>query len=185
MKFSILIPTLPERHALLKRLENVLLPQLVEGVEIVKDDRPRGISTGQKRTELISRANGQHVCFVDDDDMVAVYYVSEILKALESNPDCVTFDGWMTTNGISRVDWSIKLGERYEARKDPDGITRYYRFPNHLCPIRKTIAQQVIFPAKYQGEDYEWAKSINDRGLLKTSVHIPLKLYHYDYRTVK
>lgn len=185
MKLSILIPTLPERHGLLKRLENVLLPQLVEGVEIVKDDRPRGISTGQKRTELISRANGEHVCFIDDDDMVSVYYVSEIMKALESNPDCVTFDGWMTTNGGSRVDWSIKLGERYEARRDGDGITRYYRFPNHLCPIRKTIARQVIFPAKYQGEDYEWAKAINDRGLLKTSVHIPLKLYHYEYRTVK
>lgn len=185
MKLSILIPTLPERSGHLKRLENILIPQLKDNVEVVLDDRPRGVSTGEKRNNLILRATGEYTCFVDDDDSVTVYYISEILKALESNPDVVTFDGWMTTNGSSRVDWSIKLGEKYESRKDPDGITRYYRWPNHLTPMRKSLIQHVKFPNKHQGEDYEWCKQINDMRLLKTSIHIPLKLYHYEYRTNK
>lgn len=185
MKLSILIPTLPERAGHLKRLENILLPQLKPQVEIVKDDRPRGVTTGEKRNDLIKRAVGEYICFCDDDDQITAYYLDEILKALESNPDVVTFDGWMTTDGGSRVDWSIKLGENYEARKDPDGITRYYRWPNHLTPMRKSLIQHIQFPHKHQGEDYEWCKKINDMRLLKTSVHIPLKLYHYQFVTRK
>lgn len=185
MILSILIPTLPERSGFLKRLENVLLPQLVEGIEIVKDDRPRGITTGEKRNDLINKANGKYVCFIDDDDLISAYYLNEVIKALQESPDVVTFEGWMTTNGGNRVDWVIKLGENYEARKDADGITRYYRWPNHLCPMLKTVAQSVKFPAKHQGEDYDWCKTIRDRGLLKKSVHIPLKMYHYDFKTHK
>ena len=181
MILSILIATLPERA---HHLQNILsLIKFQDGVEIIVDNRPRNVPTGVKRNDLIAKATGEYVCFVDDDDFVTEDYVSLILESSKSNPDCITFEGWMTTNGISHVDWIIKLGEKYEARQDPDGITRYYRFPNHLVPIKRSIASQHSFPAIWQGEDYQWACKIQP--LLKTSVHIPKKLYHYKFITDK
>lgn len=183
MKLSILIPTMPERLHHLQNIKRLLEPQLTPEVEVIYDDRPRGIPTGQKRNEMIARATGEWVCCVDDDDEVSSTYISDILEALNSNPDCVTFEGWMTTNGGSYVHWIIKLGEKYEARTDPDGVTRYYRFPNHLVPIRKSIASRVKFPDIWQGEDYQWAVKIQP--FLSTSVHIPKLLYHYKFVTYK
>lgn len=181
MMLSILTCTLPERAHLLKRLTNQLTPQ-IEGkpVEFLVDARGRHITTGQKRNDMIQQSKGAWVCFVDDDDNISGNYVELILKALESNPDVVTFEGWMTTNGVHRVDWVIMLGERYEERGG-----KYYRFPNHLCPIRKSIAVQYKFPYITQGEDYQWAKAIMLAGELKTTVHIPEKIYHYDFLTKK
>lgn len=177
---SILIPTLPERVHLLQRCTEHIGTN--PEVEIVIDNRPLGITTGQKRNDLIDRAQGEYVCFVDDDDFVQPGYLNEIIYAIKMNdyPDCVTFEGWMSTDGKFTADWVIKLGENYE---DRGGI--YYRFPNHLVPIKKRIAQRVKFPDKTLGEDFEWAKGIRDRGLIKTSFHIPKKLYHYCYLTRK
>lgn len=180
MILSILIPTLPERAHLLQRCAEHIGTH--PEVEILIDNRPRGTTTGQKRNDLIDRAQGEYICFVDDDDFVQPGYINEIIYAIKANgfPDCVTFEGWMTTDGKHTADWVIKLGENYE---DRGGI--YYRFPNHLVPIKKRIAQKVKFPNKTQGEDYEWALQIKQRGLIKTSVHINKKLYHYAYITKK
>lgn len=183
MILSVLIASLPERAHHLANMMSLLTPQFRDGVEIIVDNRPRNVPTGVKRNDLIARANGDYVCFVDDDDFVTEDYVSSILEASKSNPDCITFEGWMTTNGLHRVDWIIKLGEKYEARQDPDGVTRYYRFPNHLVPIKRSIASQHSFPAIWQGEDYQWAVKLQP--FLKTSVHIPKQLYHYKFITGK
>lgn len=183
MKLSILIPTLPERHQMLRQLMANLSSQATQfpgEVEIKINDAGRSMRTGEKRNTMITLADGDYVVFVDDDDKLDRSYVYEIMKALESNPDCVTFNGWMTTNGSHRVDFVIKLGEKYEERGG-----KYYRFPNHIVPIRRSIAEQVKFPNITQGEDYIWAKQINDRRLLKTSVHIDKQLYWYDFKTNK
>jgi glycosyltransferase involved in cell wall biosynthesis len=185
MKLSILTCTIPERANYLKRLSNLLTPQM-EGkpVEFLIDPRPKHVPTGKKRNDLINQSSGAWVCFIDDDDWIAPTYIDDILKALESNPDCVTFEGWYTENGRNRVDWVIKLGERYEARHEK-GKYMFFRYPNHLAVIRKSIANQVRFPEVWQGEDFAWATRIKDLNLIKTSVHIPKHLYHYDFRTQK
>lgn len=183
---SILICSLPDRKHHLVRLMDSLKGQLTDEVEVLIDDCGRSLPTGTKRNNLIMRATGQYVVFIDDDDDVSSVYIPEVLKYIKNGyPDCVTFEGWMTTNSANRVDWIIKLGEKYEARRDSDGITRYYRFPNHIVPIKKSIARAVKFMDIWQGEDYKWAKQINDMGLIKTSNHIPLKLYHYKFITHK
>lgn len=179
MSLSILIPTLPERAMQLHRLRLNLDKQAARfpgEVEIRIHDQGRSMTTGEKRNWLVSQAWGTHTVFFDDDDFPQPTYVEDIMMALKSDPDCVTFNGWMTTNGAHRVDFIIKLGEKYEERGG-----KYYRFPNHIVPIRKTIAESVKFQHISQGEDYKWAKEINDRGLIKTSVHIDKQLYHYDF----
>lgn len=183
MILSVLICTIPERSHHLNSIMTQLSAQNQDGVEIIVDNRDKGVPTGTKRNELIRKATGEYVCFVDDDDDITHDYISSILEAAKQNPDCITFEGWMTTNGLHRVHWIIKLGEKYEARTDPDGVTRYYRFPNHLVPIRRSIASQVQFPGIWQGEDYQWAVKLQP--LLKTSVHIPKLMYHYKFITNK
>lgn len=185
MTLSILTATIPERANYLKRLSDLITPQ-IDGkpVEWLIDPSPRKTPTGTKRNSLISQSKGAWVCFVDDDDWIAPTYVQDILKALESNPDVVTFEGWYTENGRNRVDWAINLGEKYEARHEK-GKYMFFRYPNHLAVIRKSIAISVKFKPIWQGEDFQWATEIKDRDLLKTTVHIPKHLYHYEFRTNK
>lgn len=183
MSLSILIPTLPERYVYLKRLQNILLPQVErfkDRVVIHYNDAGKVTTTGEKRNNLVERVQTDYHVFIDDDDNISSHYVASILHAIESKPDCCTFNGWMTTNGGSRKDFVIKLGERYEERR---GI--YYRFPNHIVPMRTSLVRDVKFPHVTTGEDYAFAKKVNDLKLLKTSVHIEDKLYHYDFRTRK
>lgn len=178
MKLSILIPTLPERHQQLARLVRNLQGQKTPEVEIKIHDAGRHITTGEKRNNLIRNCEGEYFVFIDDDDNVPSYYVSELLKAIEQNPDVVTFIGYMTTNGVNRKNFTIKLGSKYEERSG-----HYYRFCNHLCCFKKSLVEHVKFPHIYMQEDYQWAKMINDRKILKSEVHINKDMYHYAYVT--
>lgn len=175
---SVLICTLPERADKLARLRAILQPQIAnfESVEVMHHEGGKEIPTGTKRNQLIENCNGEYFCFIDDDDVISDTYVEDIVKALISNPDVVTFNGWMTTNQSARVDFIIRLGEKYEAR---DG--KYYRWPNHLTVMRKSLVEHVKFEPIWQAEDYRWSKQINDTGLLKTEVHIEKELYWYDF----
>lgn len=183
MMLSILIPTLPERVDYLRRLQAILIPQVEmfkPHVELCYHDAPRGMNIGMKRNELLAMAEGDYTVFIDDDDIVSKDYLGYIMDALLQFPDVVTFNGWMTTNGKNHKDFVIQLNEKYEERNNI-----YYRFPNHLCPMAQERVRSVKFPNVYLGEDYAYAKEIHDRKLLRNSVHIPHKLYHYDFRTFK
>jgi len=180
MILTILICTLPERAEKLKRLLEILRQQITADVEIITDDRGRHITTGQKRNDLLHRAKGIYSVFIDDDDIVSHDYIGKVLQAAKLNPDCITFRGYMTTNGFNRINFVLRLGEKYEER---NGI--YYRFPNHIVPIKTQIGRQVAFENITHGEDYKWALQIKDRNLLKTEFYIDSELYHYDYITKK
>jgi len=184
MTLSILIPTLPERFGYLSRLQAIIMPQVEKyhgEVEVLYHDGGRSYTTGEKRNNLLARAAGTHVMFLDDDDLVSKTYVHDIVGAIrDKNPDVVTFCGWMTTDGAAHIEFIIRLGEKYEAR---DG--KYYRFPNHITAMRKSLVQHFQFPHVNTGEDYAWALQIHNAGVLKTEVHIDKPLYHYDFRTNK
>jgi len=175
MTWTILIPTLPERASMLRRLLNILEPQLVPGVKISINDAGRSMTTGEKRNLMIQNCDTDYFSFCDDDDLVTERYVPAIKTAIDLNPDVVTFNGWMTTNGAARVDFIIKIGEKYEEREG-----KYYRFPNHLCCFKRELVERFKFPPVTQGEDYQWAKRINDNKVLKTEIHLNEQLYHYD-----
>jgi glycosyltransferase involved in cell wall biosynthesis len=172
---SILICTLPERKNKLRRLLDKLLPQIDERVGIVQNDL-QTITIGEKRNYLINESSGEYVCFIDDDDLVSNDYVSKIIAALSSKPDCVGIQGVMTTNGICprRFYHSISVDKWYQ-----NGF-EYYRMPNHLNPIKRTIIKQVLFN-KYLsfGEDKEYSYSV--KKLIKTEIMINDPIYYYLY----
>ncbi len=179
MTLAILICTTPDRAAKLQRIKNILSPQVQrfkDKVFMSIHDGGRSIPTGTKRNMLIEQTSSDYFCFIDDDDVVASYYVDEIVKAMDKSPDVITFNGYITTNGKNRVNWEIKLGNKYEER---DGM--YYRFPNHLAVMKRELVRHIKFPDVWKQEDYHWALQIHNRKLLKTEVHIPLELYGYEF----
>jgi glycosyltransferase involved in cell wall biosynthesis len=181
---SILIPTMPKRGGLLKRLLNVLQPQCTDEVEILIYSDEGRITTGRKRNDLIKQAKGQYIVFVDDDDIVSDTYVSDILNAATKNPDCITFRGWMETDGTNRKEFRLSINYPYTAVWE-NGNEIYLRYPNHITPVKREIALQVPFLNVTMGEDYAWATELHKRKLLTTEVHINKPLYFYLYQTVK
>lgn len=195
MILSILIPTLPERDAMLQTLVDEIISQSqyllaalqTDKVEILTDTRPRGtVTTGQKRNDLIARATGLYTWFIDDDDMILPHSLPAILHACKNDADVICIDGFMTTdnNPASRVPFEMRLGHPYKSATR-NGKEIYLRPPNHLCPIKRSIALQVPFSNKNVQEDYEYCMQLAALGLCKTQHIIPTPVYHYRYVSKK
>lgn len=178
MTWLILICTLPERANKLQRLTRRLDVQISEYPGLVGyklHDAGPSMTTGTKRNQLVEQSVSDYFSFVDDDDVIAGDYVRQIITAIQKNPDVITFNGYMTTNGSNRQNFTIKLGSRYEEKNG-----HYYRFPNHLCVFKREKVRHIKFPDLWVQEDYLWAKAIHDKGILRSEVHIDADLYHYD-----
>lgn len=154
-------------------------------VEVLTEIDNREIPTGTKRNILLQRAKGKYVVHVDSDDYIYPYYIREILKASESDCDCMSINGIYTENGLKETQWFISKDNGYCASKDGNGKEIFLRYPNHITPIRSSIAKQFKFPDIYQGEDYNWATQIHNSRLIKTEVKIYKPLYHYKFKTNK
>lgn len=180
---SVLVPTIPERaasrDALFAELNRQIFaladPWQVE-IRAMLDDGTMPV--GAKRNRLVAEALGRWVCFVDDDDMVADTYVPDILGALGSDPDCVTFMGRLENDGVHQYDWRFGRGCQ-DGVMDNAGVL--WRMPNHLCPVRTSLARGIPFPEIRCSEDSKWAAATTESGLLKTSAVIDKVLYHYRF----
>ena len=177
MILSILIPTLNNRKTKLDRLIQSIDNQLTDDnfklVEILVYPDNGEITTGQKRNELLERAKGEYVVFVDDDDEIPNYYVEEILNASSYNPDSMAITGTMIQNKKVWT-WDIRQSNPY------DQIGNHFRrYTNHITPIKRKLAIQIKFPDKKIGEDFEWATKLKDSGLLKTEYTIDKPMYIY------
>ncbi|NJL70647.1 MAG: glycosyltransferase family 2 protein [Candidatus Competibacteraceae bacterium] len=177
MKLSILICSLGSRHAMLARLLNRLNPQLNENVEVLVETDYGTMSIGEKRNRLLDKATGDYIAFIDDDDLVATDYVSRILDAVKTEPDCVGIEGRMTTDGADPRTFIHSF--RYKTWYEQNGI--YYRNPNHLNPVKREIALKVRFPDKNHGEDRDYSMSLLP--LLTTEVYLEGTTYEYLYIT--
>lgn len=178
-KLSILICTLESRKPLFSQLMIMLKAQKTSEVEILFECDKGELSIGGKRNKLLKRATGDYVCFIDDDDSVDARYVELILEALKSNPDCVKLIGIMSTNGRNqrRFEHSIKFYNYFELN------TIYCRPPNHLNPIKRSIAIKFKFPEINMGEDTDWAMQISRSMLLQKEAVIDIPIYHYRFVT--
>lgn len=185
-RLSICIATVPERAtefnllmAELRRQSNGL------PVEIISDAIPRGhVTVGRKRQFLLDTAQGDYVVSIDDDDWIPPEYVSTILGALESNPDCIGH--YELVEGMSKVPqlsiWTKQAGRWMngpEARKRY-GL-EYVRTTFHKTPLKREHAIAIGFKDMAFGEDHEFSQRLMASGRLKTEVFIPRVLYFYRY----
>lgn len=176
MKFSILICSLEDRANQLRGLLDLLERQIVRGQsEILTAVDNRQKPTGEKRNGLIAQAKGDYIAFVDDDDLVADNYVAKILEAVKTDPDCVGINGIITFDGADPRKFIHSL--RYNSWFEKDEI--YYRCPNHLNPVKRSIALQVPFPNIVFGEDKAYSDGLQK--LLHSEVYVEEPIYYYLY----
>jgi len=149
-----------------------------ENVEIIIACDNKTISTGKKRQLLLELAKNDFVVAVDDDDYVYPYYVEEILKAIQSNPDCVGTRGIYTNDGNQSTEWRLSKDYPNETISEK-GRHIYLRTSNHLTPVKKHLALQAGFPDKSNAEDKWYSERLQP--LLKTEVKIDKIMYHYRY----
>lgn len=170
---SILICHLESREELLAPLLAELEKQ-AEGdhveINVISDNGE--ITIGKKRNDLLLTAKGEYIAFIDDDDWVSPDYISSIITALETKPDCVGIEGTMQTNlGDTVFKHSIDYQGWYT------GADAYYRTPNHLNPVKRQIASKIGFPDLMFGEDRRYSEKL--RKDLHTEVYIDHPIYLY------
>ncbi len=183
MILSILIRTLPWRHETFNFIYNKLLSQratlcLEKFVEILPDDRGKDVSSGQKANDLIRKAQGKYVVFIDDDDDVAEYYIDEMVKACRYDMDCVAINGHMTTDGRDKIRW--RLSKNYEnVTIIENGEQIYLRKTNHITAVKREHALKAPFPNVSNAEDKGYSEGVNR--FLKSEFVIQKPMYHYKY----
>ena len=181
MKLSILIPTVPRRLDFYTNLINHINKQLTEEVEIISDIADVGVkTTGQKRNDLLNSAKGDYVWFIDDDDWISDTAIEDILKGIETNPDSFAINGSYTENGFNYRQWFISKDLEYCADWI-DGKEVYLRPPNHITPMKRIIALQIMFPNKSNAEDYDFCMRLKQSGLIKNEYKIDNPIYEYRY----
>lgn len=179
IKLSILICSLVERRSLfLNRLLEKLEPQIVgKNVEllVISDNAKRSI--GQKRNDAIKMANGEYICFIDDDDLISDDYVDSILnEIIDWSPDVVVFDALITFD--DQRPKLVKYGREFDYCERDEA---FYRNPNHLMVHRKYNIIEFFKDIK-TGEDDEWASRMLSR--IVTQSRIKKVLYYYEFRTI-
>jgi glycosyltransferase involved in cell wall biosynthesis len=164
--------------ALHSKISQQIAKSKTKEVELLSNDQ-MDISTGEKRNLLINQSSGKFVVFVDDDDDVYDCYVEEIINAINQNPnvDCIGVNGIITFAGEHPKRWF--LSNKYACWQErPDC---YVSPPNHIAPIRKSIAIKATFPHITFGEDNIFAMSVKE--FLTNEVVIEKPIYHYKSRT--
>jgi glycosyltransferase involved in cell wall biosynthesis len=179
MLLSVLMP------ALAKRSWQVLLSELRDQsaeypgrVEILHEVDNGSATSGIKRQRLLTRAKGEYVCYVDDDDVVAPYYITALLNACITGVDVITFNmmfhHWLDRKEVSTEVWRLGL---YEDDRQQGRMSA-----NHLCAWRRDIARRVSWsPRLGYGDDQLWYGPLMASGLINTTIHIDEVLYDYMY----
>ncbi len=174
---SILTPAVPKRMLKLAELCEELQRQIgvfpVEHLALL-DNKKRTV--GEKRDALLRAARGKYVAFVDDDDWVSPNYVAEIMGAVASDPDVITFRQVAKVNGAESV-IEFRLGHPNEPFT-PNGITK--RNAWHVCAWRRSLAICSSFPSSNYGEDWAFAARLCALPGLREE-HVPKALHLYNH----
>lgn len=181
MKWSILILTMRERKLMLDRLLDCLAPQVEKFplIEVMVRTDNRKQSVAQQRQDMMEKAVGEYINFIDDDDMVAQNYVESIYPLLD---------------GVDYIGFPVKVfrdGNPYSVsyhslkHRDWKGFEYVsFRDISHLNPIKRELALKAKFEGGY-GEDHRWALQLRNLRIVKTEHYIPEQMYFYYMRTKK
>jgi hypothetical protein len=156
MMFDILVCHAPGREVHLRRLQEILAPQLIPGVRVLVDDDPRK-SIGKKRNDVMARADAKYMAFVDDDDRVSPNYVDLLMQGMRTDVDWWSLVGEITCDGANPRVFLHSIKDT--AYSEANGI--YYRYPNHLNCIKVDMARRFEFPKVNCGEDGRVASKVN------------------------
>lgn len=177
-KLSILIPSTNDRRTFNERIYYILkwqieLFSLEDDVELLFNFEDGTI--GAKRNELVRKAKGEAMAFVDSDDLVCDGYLKHGMDFVNSGMDAASLIGLYFHNGI--YDRPFVHSNQYTHwYTEPH---RYVRTVNHLNFIKTDIARKISYPEKNFGEDGCYSDDLKASGLIKTEFEIKQALYIY------
>lgn len=180
--WTVLVPTIPQREHLFRRLLGVLLPQLDEHQGRVRVLAWRNQGTprlAEIRDAMIDAAGTDYVSFIDDDDLVPDYYVAEVVRAIAERPDHV---GFRMDYSSSETDHEIVEHSLRWSRWGRSAEGLLYRDFTHVDPVRTDLAQQGRFAVARprRAEDRVWVRQV--RPYLSSEVFVDKIMYYYEYR---
>lgn len=169
MILSVLIPSIPERFDNFSKLTNELFNQktyvhtfhpTLGDIEVVVDNSKKfldgGLSIGAKRQALLDRAQGDYVCYLDDDEDIAPNYLETLVRLCNKRQDVCTF------RNLSKMDnfWMVvDMGLHYpNDQASPMFMAR--RKPWHICPVKREFAKLYKFEDINYGEDFKWMDKV-------------------------
>jgi GT2 family glycosyltransferase len=180
---SILVCSVHTRYkTFLPKIQDQLYDQLAalsdtdqQRVEIIILTDNKQMMLGHKRNTMIDIAQGKYITFVDDDDRIADDYIAELLKATETDADSIVFTAMVSLNGEPPKPCYYSKAHKRDYNKS----SAYYRIPNHICCIKRSVSLKSSFPNILYGEDAGYGKVLLP--FLKTEHKIDKVLYYYDY----
>lgn len=186
IRLSILVPSVHTRFdTFASEIQKELYRQLAGLTEyerslvevlVLTDTKRRSI--GKKRNEMLWLAQGEYVVFVDDDDRIEPDYILTLLNAaLGSGADALCFDVSVSINGAAPK--PCYYSRQYE--KDFNNAHGYYRLPNHIMCVKRSLAKAAGFPETQRGEDSAYARRLAP--YLRSEYRIGRVLYHYDFNS--
>lgn len=178
MKLSILIGTIESRSEQFSSLLMYLNNQKTKDVEILSLCDNKEISIGAKRQHLLEMAKGDYVSFIDDDDWCSHNYVSNILEAIKTKPDCIGF--LINCKGTPGV--TASASNKWDAWGDKVGGFDYVRTIYHKNPVKRSIALQIGYKDLRFAEDHDYSLRLKQSGLLKTEEFINEVMYEYRFK---
>ena len=190
---SILIPTIPSRAERFTFLYNEVQRQatwvntihayqgtveiIINGSDAFLDG---GLSIGKKRQDLVNKANGKYLCFLDDDESIAPNYLEVLVGLCRQDKDVCTFRNiskldnfWMI------VDMSLSNSENEQGRHN--GIV--YRKPWQICPVRSEYAKLHSFEDISYGEDWKWFEQVLTHCHTEAKTQSVIQQYNYSSKT--
>ena len=183
MDISILIPTLRPRQHLFEEVLAEVKKQIRENpdikVEVLWESDNGELTLGQKRNVLMDRCSGKYHCFIDDDDVLAPYFLKTFVPMIHGSEDydCASFVGAHYIRGKFNklFHHSLEYPEWYELND------RFIRTVSPMNLIRTSIVRQVRYADIRNTEDHEFSKRLMASGLLKTEFKInpDRPIYHY------
>ena len=186
MILSILIPTIVGRETSYVRLANDLISQRAKvsdlnEVEIIPVKDNKEISIGLKRQQLIEKAKGEYVVFIDDDDSVNGQYINKIISTLKDfKPDAIGFKIECMIDG--KGPFMASASNTWQDWAENKGGFKYVRTPYQKTPIKREIALQIGYKDMRYGEDYDYSKRLKESGLIKSESFIDEVMYYYNFK---
>jgi glycosyltransferase involved in cell wall biosynthesis len=177
IKLSILICSVntTERQKNLNKLMHELNHQVCsnyaeEIVEILVEKDNGELSVGEKRNILIDKANGEYICFIDDDDFIASNYLNTILQNLTKDILLIRIEHLIQGNKSVTIQPSLYIDNL---------VTNeliYCANHLHLCPHKRLISKQIKFKELNFSEDIDYSQriipTINSYDLITEALYI-------------
>lgn len=174
--WTILMLTVPQRSSNFNHLAENILNQIGDKpIELIGVYDNRSMTVGHKRNSALKIANGDYVCFIDDDDQIADSYVEEIWEAISKNGevDVIVFDSICEDKAKG-----LKIHCRYGLEHNyMDAGTKWTGKPAHTHVWRSELARRCSFPDSMFKEDISWAKEMSQ--IAETQYRINSVLYYY------